>query len=68
MPAFDASTLNGFVFNGITVTPAGFFDKTTYIGAVKDATDTWYKQWTCNSTTADFGTGNSGLCTSLPTI
>ncbi len=53
--AFDASTFDAF------------FDKTTYIGAVKDATDTWYKSWTCNSSTADFGTGNSGLCTSLPT-
>lgn len=67
VPAFDASTLNNFTFNGILVTPAGFFDKTSYIGAVKDSTDSWFKQWTCNSTTADFGTGNSGLCTSLPT-
>lgn len=64
---FDASTLNNFTFNGILVTPASFFDKTTYIGAVKDATDNWYKLWTCNSSTADFGSGNSGLCTSLPT-
>lgn len=55
VPAFDASTLGAF------------FDKTSYIGAVKDATDTWYKSWTCNSSTADFGTGNTGLCTSLPT-
>jgi hypothetical protein len=53
--AFNANTL------------ASFFDTTTYIGAVKDATDTWYKSWTCNSSTADFGTGNSGACTSLPT-
>jgi hypothetical protein len=54
-PAFDAKTLNAF------------FDTTTYIGAVKDALDTWYKSWTCNSATADFGAGNSGQCTSLPT-
>lgn len=66
VPAFDASTLNAFVFNGITVTPAGFFDKTTYIGAVKDATDTWYKGWTCNSSVADLGNAGN-LCTSLPT-
>jgi hypothetical protein len=64
--AFDQTTLNGVVFNGITLTPAGFFDRTTYIGAVRDAQDTWYRSWTCNSTTADFGTGNTGLCTSLP--
>ncbi|WP_375396775.1 hypothetical protein [uncultured Sphingomonas sp.] len=67
VPAFDASTLNGFSFNGINVTKAGFFDKTTYIGAVKDSTDTWYRNWTCNSTSADFGASNTGLCTSLPT-
>jgi len=64
---FNAATLNGFTFNGQVVTPTGFFDTTTYIGAVRDATDTWYRTWTCNSTTADFGTGNTGLCTSLPT-
>ena len=64
---FDVSTLNGNTFNGIELTLAGFFDSTTYIGAVKDASDTWYQGWTCNSATANFGTGNSGLCTSLPT-
>ena len=64
---FDASTLNGRTFNGISITPAGFFDKTSYIGAVKDATDTWFAGWTCNSTSAGFGTGNAGLCTALPT-
>ncbi len=53
--AFNASTLSSF------------FDATSYIGAVKDASDTWYAGWTCNSSTASFGSGNSGLCTSLPT-
>jgi hypothetical protein len=69
-------TLTGLFINGATETaiPAtdpktfdAFFDTTTYVGAVKDATDTWYRGWTCNSVTADFGTGNTGLCTSLPT-
>ena len=54
-PAFDTKTVNAF------------FDTTTYVGAVKDASDTWYQGWTCNSSTAGFGAGNSGLCTSLPT-
>ena len=58
---FDTSGLTASAVNGT------FFDKTSYIGAVRDATDTWYQGWTCNSTTASFGTGNSGLCTSLPT-
>ena len=65
---FDQTTLNGRVFNGITITPAGFFEKTTYIGAVKDAADTWYQGWTCNSTTAPLGTSLTGNCTTLPTI
>lgn len=58
---FNASGLNA-----VTGGPA-FFDVTNYIGAVRDAADNWYRGWTCNSTTADFGSGNSGLCTSLPT-
>jgi len=66
--AFNQSTLNGRVVNGITITPAGFFDTTTYIGAVRDAADTWYQGWTCNSSTAAFGTSTTGLCTTLPTI
>ena len=53
--AFDASTLNAF------------FAATTYIGAVRDAADTWYSGWTCNSATATLGATNT-LCTSLPTI
>jgi hypothetical protein len=43
------------------------FDTTTYVGAVKDAADTWYAGWTCNSATADFGTGSTA-CTSIPAL
>ncbi len=69
--AFNASALHAASgipsgTGGLGGQPA-FFDATTYIGAVRDANDTWYTQWTCNSTTANFGTGNSGLCTSIPT-
>jgi len=42
------------------------FDTTTYVGAVKDASDTWYAGWTCNSVTADFGS-SSKACTAIPT-
>ena len=52
-------------FNASTI--ASYFDATTYIGAVKDANDTWYAGWTCNSATATLGTSVTGLCTSLPT-
>lgn len=49
------STLNGFV-NGANETARtatdpkaiySFFDTTNYIGAVKDANDTWWQGWTC---------------------
>ena len=66
VPAFNPATLNGQTFNGITLTPANFFDAVTYIGAVRDANDTWYQGWTCNSTTATLGAANS-LCTTIPT-
>lgn len=63
--AFDATTLNNRTFNGITLTPAGFFTATNYIGAVRDASDTWYAGWTCNSAAAAFGSASTA-CTSLP--
>lgn len=51
---FDAKTINAF------------FDTTAYVGAVRDANDTWYQGWTCNSATAGFGS-TSGSCTAIPT-
>ncbi|VWX48946.1 hypothetical protein [Novosphingobium sp. 9U] len=70
-----SSTLTGYTNganeNGRVATDpktvSSFFDTTTWIGAVRNAADTWYAGWTCNSAAADFGTGNSGACTSLPT-
>lgn len=52
VPAFNASTLSPFFVN------------TSYIGAVRDANDTWYRGWTCDSATANFGSGSN--CTALP--
>ena len=55
--AFDASTLSSF------------FDTPTpnRIGAAWTGNNGWYTGWTCNSSYANFGTGNSGACSSLPT-
>ncbi|RIA45586.1 hypothetical protein DFR49_0106 [Hephaestia caeni] len=53
VPAFNAATLGSF------------FTTTDYIGAVKNASDTWYQGWTCDSSTLDFGSGAS--CTAIPT-
>lgn len=68
------STLTGLFVNGANETAVvatdpktltTFFDTTTWIGASR-STDTWWQQWTCNSSYANFGTGNTGACTSLP--
>ncbi|HEX2795238.1 MAG TPA: hypothetical protein VHN58_12505 [Croceicoccus sp.] len=59
----NETAVAGFNANSVS----SFFTTTTYIGAVKDSADTWYAGWTCNSSHANFGTGNSGLCTALPT-
>ncbi|MES1985762.1 MAG: hypothetical protein V4461_12485 [Pseudomonadota bacterium] len=70
-PSLTSVFINGANETAVVATDpktiSAFFDTTTYIGAVKDANDTWYQGWTCNSDTVGFGTGNSGLCTSLPT-
>lgn len=73
--AFTATLIDTFI-NGeneaavaatdpATLDPA--FDSTDYIGAVRDADDTWYAGWTCSSTTATFGSSSSA-CTSLPSL
>ena len=54
--AFDASTLNP--------KNTSFLVKTSYVGAVNGANDTWYQGWTCSSNRATFAT--SGSCTALP--
>ena len=74
---FTTSLSNVFIngANETAVTPfdqssiSSFFTKTSYIGAVKDASDNWFAGWTCNSVSASFDdTSNSDrACTSLPT-
>ncbi|MCF8496987.1 MAG: hypothetical protein K9G32_00925, partial [Sphingomonadaceae bacterium] len=70
-PSLTSLFINGTAETGVTAfnasTIASYFDATTYIGAVKDANDTWYAGWTCNSSTATLGVSVTGLCTSLPT-
>ncbi len=69
-PTLTSLFVNGANETAITATNASTFDPyftaTTYIGAVRDANDTWYQNWTCNSATANFG-GTGSRCTSLPT-
>jgi hypothetical protein len=46
------------------------FDTTNYVGAVQDSADTWYQDWTCNSSTVNFvaNPATRTLCTSLPSL
>ncbi|MBM0105042.1 hypothetical protein JM946_09790 [Steroidobacter sp. S1-65] len=71
-------TLTGTFINGanetaaVAVNPQTIdpeFDALTtpYIGAVRDANDTWYAGWTCNSATASFGSASTA-CTTLPSL
>ncbi len=64
VPAFDAATLNNTAEQPTTA--PNRMQTTTYIGAVRDASDTWYRDWTCNSSYAPLGSAG-GNCTSLPT-
>jgi hypothetical protein len=73
--SFTASLASTFV-NGANETAAtatdpksldAAFDTTTYVGAVRDASDNWYAGWTCNSATATFDTAVTA-CTSLPPL
>jgi hypothetical protein len=61
--------INGANESGVAAydvtTLSSFFDKVTYIGAVSGASDTWYKGWTCDNATANFG--SNAACTALPT-
>jgi hypothetical protein len=70
-PTLASLFINGANETGVTAldakTLASFFDTTTWIGAVRNSSDNWYAGWTCNSAAADFGTGNTGACTTLPT-
>lgn len=73
--AFISTLTGGFInganetavtaFNAATLDP--FLTTTNYIGAVQNASDTWYVGWTCSSATASFGTA-SGTCTTIPAI
>jgi hypothetical protein len=58
---------NPATFSGFPASVQSFFTATNYIGAVKDVNDTRFTGWTCNSTTATFGTSVTGLCSTLPT-
>jgi hypothetical protein len=68
-PTLVSIFINGANETAVTATDPktinAFFDTTTWVGAVRNASDTWYQGWTCNTATVSFGTGATA-CTSLP--
>ncbi|WP_300974993.1 hypothetical protein [Sphingomonas sp. LHG3406-1] len=60
--AYNATLLNSFFVSAPYV--AGNFTQTSYVGAVRDANDTWYRSWTCDSGYASFGSNAS--CNTVP--
>ncbi|MCZ8320817.1 MAG: hypothetical protein O9296_04430 [Novosphingobium sp.] len=69
-PTLSSQYINGTNESAVAAFDAkgfgSFFDTTAWIGAVRNAADSWFAGWTCNMSYANFGTGNSGSCTSLP--
>jgi len=67
LPAGVATT--NPAFNPATLNPSGtsFFVQTNYLGAVRDANDLWYRNWTCNSNRLALGS-SGGACTAVPTL
>ncbi|KQU62261.1 hypothetical protein ASG67_03900 [Sphingomonas sp. Leaf339] len=44
-----------------------FFTSTNFVGALNGPTDTAFQDWTCNSTSAQFG-GTGAACTAVPAV
>lgn len=69
-----SSTLSGiFPVSATSLTTAAdpsslnaFFTSTNFVGALNGPTDTSFAGWTCNSTSANFGTGSN--CTAVPSV
>ena len=64
--ATDPTTFNADSIGGANSSAPNKLTAVTYIGAVQNASDTWYAGWTCNSGYASFGS-TSLSCTALPT-
>ncbi len=64
----DPTTFNADTFAGAGQPNAAApnrFTAVTWIGAVRDAGDTWYQNWTCSAAWVAFG-GTGGNCTVTP--
>jgi hypothetical protein len=62
--ATDPRPFNADAIGGANASAPNQFESVTYIGAVRNAQDSWYAPWACSSSYAPFGTAS---CTALPT-
>jgi hypothetical protein len=68
VPATDPTAFNADALAGAGQPNAAApnrFSAVTYIGAVQNAADTWYQNWTCSAAYVSFG-GTGGNCTVTP--
>lgn len=63
--ATDPTPFNADSFATINAAAPNRLSAVAYIGAVRDAADSWFAGWACNSGYANFG-GTSANCTAVP--
>ncbi|HEX8225127.1 MAG TPA: hypothetical protein VF605_15015 [Allosphingosinicella sp.] len=64
--ATDPTSFNADQFATVNAAAPNRLEAAAYVGAVRNAADTWYSGWTCNAGYASFGNA-SGNCTAVPT-
>ena len=64
--ATDPTPFNSDTFQAANAAAPNRLEAVSWIGAVRNAADTWYAGWTCNASYVNFGAG-SGNCTAIPT-
>ena len=64
--ATNPTPFNADPFQPVNAAAPNQLTAVTYIGAVQNASDTWYSGWACTSGFANFGAA-SAVCTSVPT-
>jgi len=63
--ATDPTPFNADTFATVNAAAPNRLTAVTYVGAVRDAADTWFAGWACNASYANFG-GSSANCTAIP--
>lgn len=64
--ATDPTPFNNDPFQTANAAAPNRLETVSYIGAVRNASDSWFAGWTCNASYVSFGAG-SGNCTAIPT-